>query len=84
MLSDHDKSRLRWMCRRGMLELDVMFERFIENGYEQLSTHEREVFENLLDESDPQLFRWVLGFEVPDDQEFLSLMIKIREAPLPK
>nr|WP_309544955.1 succinate dehydrogenase assembly factor 2 [Alkalilimnicola ehrlichii] len=33
-------SRLRWRCRRGTKELDIMFERFLAVGYEGLSTEE--------------------------------------------
>ena len=32
-----DKRRLKWACRRGMLELDVLFEPFVEQAYDELS-----------------------------------------------
>ena len=28
-----DETRLRWQCRRGMLELDLMLETFVEKRY---------------------------------------------------
>jgi len=28
-----DETRLRWQCRRGMLELDLMLETFVEKCY---------------------------------------------------
>ena len=34
MLSPIEKSRLKWACRRGMLELDVIFMPFLEHEFE--------------------------------------------------
>ena len=31
------KSQIRWQCRRGMLELDFLFERFVNNHFDELS-----------------------------------------------
>ena len=30
---DHSPGRLRWRCRRGMLELDLVLERFLGENY---------------------------------------------------
>ncbi|WP_350595585.1 succinate dehydrogenase assembly factor 2, partial [Pseudoalteromonas sp. 45-MNA-CIBAN-0466] len=30
MVEIHSKARIRWACRRGMLELDVLFMPFVE------------------------------------------------------
>lgn len=74
-----DEGRLRWMCRRGMLELDILFERFIDNGgYERLDQDERQLFEVLMQEPDPVLFSWFLGSEAAD-QRFAELVQKIRK-----
>lgn len=63
----NDEGRLRWMCRRGMLELDVLFERFIDRGgYQQLSAADQELLEAMLQEPDPVLYSWLLGFEKAD------------------
>lgn len=62
-----EEGRLRWMCRRGMLELDVLFERFIDRGgYQQLSPAQQDLFEAMLQEPDPVLYSWLLGYEQPD------------------
>ena len=31
-----EKSRIRWLCRRGMKELDVLLERFVSQEYDDL------------------------------------------------
>ncbi len=70
--------RIRWMCRRGMLELDVLLERFLDRkGYAQLSLDEKQVFENLLKSPDPVLYSWFLGYEAPEDEQFQKLIKKI-------
>ena len=73
-----DKGRLRWMCRRGMLELDVIFERFLDrDGYYQLSEAQQALFEPFMQEPDPKLFGWLLGHEaVPD--KYAELVKSIR------
>ena len=53
--------RLRWRCRRGLLELDIIFVRFIEAQYLKLSVEERQTFEELLDLPDNPLWDMVSG-----------------------
>lgn len=51
---------LRWKCRRGMLELDVIFSRFIEEKYPSLSEEQQRLFNELLELPDPLLYDWVV------------------------
>ncbi len=44
----NDTDRIRWRCRRGMLELDIVLQRFLEKHYAQLSESQRKEFETLL------------------------------------
>jgi antitoxin CptB len=48
--------RVRWRCRRGMLELDIVLGRFVERHYEELDTAGREAFDALLDMPDAELW----------------------------
>ena len=41
--------KLRWRCRRGMRELDQLFERYLDREWSAAPTEEREVFLFLLD-----------------------------------
>ena len=54
-------SYIRWQCRRGMLELDIILERFLNQRYEQLSSENKLLFSRLLNESDPVLADWLIG-----------------------
>ena len=75
------KSRLRWACRRGMLELDALFERFLDNHYDSLGADQQQAFEDLLDCTDDQLFKWLFGRQSVDNPEFSNLIILIKESP---
>jgi antitoxin CptB len=58
-----DKARLRWACRRGMKELDVVLERYLGGRYDSAPEVEREAFVLLLSEEDPQIWSWIMSFE---------------------
>ncbi|WP_281556095.1 succinate dehydrogenase assembly factor 2 [Thalassomonas sp. RHCl1] len=68
------KARLKWACRRGMLELDVLFMPFVDEAYDQLSEQEQVIFERLLTCEDPELFAWFMGHESCEDPELNSMV----------
>ena len=49
-------ARVRWRCRRGMLELDIILQRFVDKHYIQLNECELQQFEVLLDLPDNDLW----------------------------
>ena len=61
-------SRLRWRCRRGMRELDVVLQRYLEQCYPGAAPAEQEAFERLLELQDPQLLAYVMRQAVPDPE----------------
>jgi antitoxin CptB len=71
--------KLRWQCRRGMLELDVLLGNFLEQAYVSLSSDDQELFVKLLACSDQDLFMWLTGKETPSDPSILIMVEKIRE-----
>ena len=71
-------SQLRWRCRRGMLELDVMLTRFLEQHYGAATPAEQQKFVELLACEDDQLWDWLSGRTVPDDTEWKQLVEQIR------
>jgi antitoxin CptB len=52
-------NRLRWLCRRGMLELDAWLMRFLDVRYGDLPADQQAVFVKLLDQDDMVLFDWI-------------------------
>lgn len=69
-------ARLKWACRRGMLELDVLFMPFVEEAFNDLSFDDKELFERLLTCDDPDLFAWFMGHQACEDKE-LNRMVHI-------
>ena len=57
---DKQIDRLRWQCRRGLLELDCIFEDYLEQRYPTASEDEQRMFRNILDQQDPDLQAWIL------------------------
>jgi antitoxin CptB len=71
---ERNKSRLKWACRRGMLELDVLFIPFVDEAYDDLTAEQQTIFERLLTEQDPDLFAWFMGHNICEDQELNSMV----------
>ncbi len=55
--------RIRWQCRRGLLELDLILNRFLEREFETLPAGQLALFKELLGEADTLLLAWVMGQE---------------------
>lgn len=69
-----DKARLKWACRRGMLELDVLFMPFVDDAYEHLNDADRFTFERLLECDDPELLAWFMGHEACKDEQLNAMV----------
>ena len=59
--------KLRWRCRRGMKELDLLTLGYLERYYPEAKEEERQAFAALLELQDPQLMGYILGRGVPAD-----------------
>jgi antitoxin CptB len=73
-------SRIRWRCRRGIRELDIALQNFLESEYDRLTPDEKGKFQELLEIPDPLLMDWLYGRESPLDKELVSLVERIRNA----
>ena len=72
-------SRLRWACRRGMLELDTILAPFLEHDYMGLSESLQDDFRRVLECSDLELFYCLLRSEAPSDLSLQSILGVIHE-----
>ena len=70
---DTEDRKLRWRCRRGMKELDVLLERFARGPLGHASSDERLAFIRLLDLPDPDLADYFFGHATPDDPALARL-----------
>jgi antitoxin CptB len=73
-----DIRRLRWRCRRGMKELDVLLERFVQRGLAQAGEEERRGLAELLALADPELADYLLAGLTPADPRLAHLVGHIR------
>ena len=78
MKSVPSAGQLRWRCRRGMRELDVLLERYLQERYPSAPAAEQQAFAALLEVPDPQLFAYVVQREVPADPEWAHVIAKLR------
>ena len=61
-----DMDRIRWRCRRGLLELDLVLDAFLARGYERLDGGQRRLFAELLERPDNELLDLALGRSEPE------------------
>ena len=76
-----EMSRLRWLCRRGMKELDVVLVRYLDNTYESATSLEQERFRELLQMPDPDLYNLLLGRDLTDDPDLARFLRQLRSGP---
>lgn len=60
-----DLARIRFLCRRGMKELDVLFTGWLDRRYPTASAADRWTFLRLLECEDPELWAWIVGQSAP-------------------
>jgi antitoxin CptB len=68
-----EMGRLRWHCRRGMKELDILLARYLDEQFAAASVQEQEAFRRLLEIQDPVIYAYCLGSEQPP--EHLAVLI---------
>lgn len=76
--ADIGLGRLRWQCRRGMRELDLLLLQFLDRGYAGLDAGAAQAFARLLDSPDALLLEWLLGRQIPSDKEVADVVQRIR------
>jgi antitoxin CptB len=65
--------RLEWRCRRGMKELDILLLRYLQGQLAAAPSDERAVFAEFLELPDPDIARYLLAGDVPDDPRHAAL-----------
>ena len=73
------KGQLRWRCRRGMRELDVLLLKFLELRYDDLAQEQKETFEAMLQLQDPDLNAMLMGKLEPESEELKQMIALLLE-----
>jgi succinate dehydrogenase flavin-adding protein (antitoxin of CptAB toxin-antitoxin module) len=73
-------NRLKWKCRRGLLELDLVLERFLVRERASLTREELARFGELLETEDNDLWDIVNGRSERFDSRHRNLIERLRAA----
>ena len=68
LLGLREKSRLRWRCRRGMLENDLFIARFFNRFEDTLTTTQADALQELMDLADNDLLDLLLARREPQGE----------------
>jgi antitoxin CptB len=72
-------NRLKWHCRRALLELDLVFDRFWERHEGDLDLRGEVALESLLELEDHDLWALVSGREAATDPQQVAMIERLRE-----
>ena len=88
-IDERTLSKLRWRCRRGLLENDLFVERFFQSTGAALTLRQAQALQALMDLSDPDLLDLLLArrepegeLDLPDVRAVLTQMRAARAEPL--
>ena len=71
-------SELKWRCRRGMLELDILLNSYLDKNYSTMSQQQGDLFSEVLDYPDQVLFDLLLGNMQSSDARVNRLVSEIQ------
>ena len=74
---DAEQRRLAWRCRRGLLELDIVLQRFVYEKFDQLTLEELTALDGLLDLPDNDFWTLIKSNEKHDNQALNDLLAKL-------
>jgi len=70
--------RLRWHCRRALLELDIVFQRYWQQVGDDVDEQDQVALERLLEMEDHELWQVVSGRTETDDPQLQEMVGKLR------
>jgi len=71
-------AKLKWRCRRGMRELDLLLEVFLNLRYDSLTDEEQDTFARFLEEPNERIVDWLLENTGSPDVKYKELIEQIR------
>lgn len=61
-----------------MLELDVILMPFLEHHFDSLDEAQQLIFSALLEQADPDLYSWLMGYDKSENEELQSMVTIVR------
>lgn len=72
------RKRLNWRVRRGTKELDILFGTWLDERYDAADAAQQAAFDALLDQQDPDLWDWVMGYARTPRADWQAIVDDIR------
>ena len=69
--------RLRWLCRRGTKELDLLTCRYLDNFYASADQRQQQAFREMLQLPDPELHALLTGCQVSKDDAVRDIVAAV-------
>jgi antitoxin CptB len=73
-MTEQESRRIRWRCRRGLLELDCVLLPFYEQHFHTLDYNDQQAFIHLLDQADNDILAWLQKRQVPPENDLKHIM----------
>ena len=77
-----ETSQLKWQCRRGTKELDIVLNNYLERYYQTASRSEQSAFKQLIELEDPILSDLLLGKSSIDNTAQQGLILQLKKLPI--
>jgi len=74
-----NRGRVRWQCRRALLELDLVFTRFLEHHFDNLSEEQLADLDDLLLCEDHELWAMVNGSQPCQNARWREMIGLLRQ-----
>jgi len=74
----NELSQMKWRCRRGIKELDIILSQYLEENYSSAPDNEQRAFRDLLYLEDPVLYSLLLETEKSGSPELNALIDKLK------
>tara|TARA_B110000196_G_C20959544_1_gene573269 strand:+ start:39 stop:287 length:249 start_codon:yes stop_codon:yes gene_type:complete len=75
-----NRSRLLWRCRRGIREMDIVLQEFLDQSYDILNDADKSSFSQLLNESDLDILNWIMEKDEPRNDGLKNIITLIRQS----
>jgi antitoxin CptB len=73
------RSKLLWRCHRGMREMDILFQNYLNRYYDDLSKEEKDIFDNFLNEIDNDIYAWIMDRDSPETPGYEKIVSQLKK-----
>ena len=71
-----ERNRIKWKCRRGMREIDLLLREFSRNSMKNLDENDLSIFDEILNYDDQKLYDFIFKNQPIGNKDHESFIIK--------